>query len=151
MIARAAPQARVRVLDLPHVIEGTKKRLEDDGLEGRIEAVAGSFLERVPGPADLCVLKNILHDWDDEISTRTLTNCRNALEAGGRVLVCEMVITPGPESLLARIIDIEMLVGPGGRERMEAEFAELFAIAGLKLIRVIETPTPIRLLEAVKA
>jgi hypothetical protein len=62
-----------------------------------------------------------------------------------------MLITPGPESVAARIVDIEMLVGPGGRERTQAEFAELFATARLKLNRVIETPTPIRLLEAVKA
>jgi SAM-dependent methyltransferase len=151
MIARAAPKASVRVLDRPKVIKGTKKRIEDDGLEGRIEAVTGNFLETVPGAADLCVLKNIIHDWDDDVSARILTNCRNALEDDGSVLVCEMLITPGPESIPARIFDIEMLVGPGGRERTEAEFAELFAMARLKLNRVIETPTQIRLLEAVKA
>jgi SAM-dependent methyltransferase len=151
MIARAAPEARLRVLDLPHVIDGTKKRIEDEGLEDRIEAIAGNFLESVPGPADVCVLKNIIHDWDDEISRRILTNCRNALEDGGCVLVCEILITPGPESIPARLIDIEMLVGPGGRERTEAEFVELFATARLKLNRVIETPTPIRLLEGVNA
>ena len=49
IIARAAPQARVRVLDLSHAIEGTKKCLTDEELAGRIEAVADSFLERVPG------------------------------------------------------------------------------------------------------
>ena len=150
MIAQAAPETKVAVFDLPHVIEGTKKRFENDGLGGRIEIIGGSFLENVPGPADLCLLKHIIHDWDDESSKRILTRCRSALGDGGCVLVCEMLITPGAESFPARILDIEMLVGPGGRERTEVGFAELFATAGLKLNRVIETSTPIRLLEAVK-
>jgi SAM-dependent methyltransferase len=149
MISRAAPQARVQVLDLPHVVEGTKKRLEGSGLKNS-EAIAGSFLETVPGPVDLCVLKNIIHDWDDAISSRILSNCRNALAEGGRVLVCEMLITPGPENIFTKTIDIEMLVGPGGRERTVAEFTELFARARLKLDRVIETPSSLRLLEAAK-
>ena len=49
------------------------------------------------------------------------------------------------------IIVIEMLVRAGGRERTETEFAELLATAHLKLNRVIESPTAIRLLEALKA
>jgi hypothetical protein len=44
-----------------------------------------------------------------------------------------------------------MLVGAGGRERTETEFAELLATAHMKLNRVIESPTAIRLLKAAKA
>ena len=62
-----------------------------------------------------------------------------------------MLIGPGPESMAAKLFDVEMLVGPGGRERTESEFANLFASAGLQLKRVIATPTPLRLLEAVSA
>ena len=69
----------------------------------------------------------------------------------GLVLVCEMVIGPGPEGLAALTLDIEMLVGAGGRERTQAEFWELFAAAGLRLEQIIPTPTPIKLLEAVLA
>jgi hypothetical protein len=61
-----------------------------------------------------------------------------------------MLIMPGPENIFTKTIDIEMLVGPGGRERTVAEFTELFARARLKLDRVIETPSSIRLLEAAK-
>ncbi len=133
------------------MVEGTQKRFEQEGLADRAEAVPGNFLEDVPGPMDLCVLKHTIHDWDDETSARILTNCRNALVDDGRVLLCELLVTEGPESLGTKLLDIEMLVGPGGRERTEDEFAQLFASAGLKLTQVIETPTPIRLLEAVKA
>lgn len=147
MIARAAPSAKVLVYDLPHVVEGARRHVEGAGLAERIEVRGGSFLDDVPGPADLCVLKYVLHLGDDRAAARILGNCRKALNEGGRVLVCEMMISPGPESMPARLMDIEMLAGPGGRERTEAEFADLFAAAGLALERVISTPSPIRLFE----
>ena len=62
-----------------------------------------------------------------------------------------MLITPGPESLPALLLDVEMPAGPGGRERTRDEFTDLFAAAGFRLERVIETKTPIRLIEAVVA
>jgi hypothetical protein len=37
-----------------------------------------------------------------------------------------------------------------GRERTEAEFAELFARAGFRLTRVVPTKSPICVIEAVK-
>jgi len=150
LIAGRNPQADVTVFDLPHVIESAREPLTDDGLPQRIYFKGGSFLDGVPGPADLCVLKHILHDWDDETALRILANCRDALSETGRVLVCEMLIVPGPEGLTALALDIEMLVGTGGRERTEAEFSKLFAAAGLRLEQIIRTPTPVRLLEAVR-
>jgi hypothetical protein len=150
LIAQKAPRSKVMVFDLPHVIESARKRLAEDCLSEQIYLKDGSFLDSVPGPAGLCVLKHILHDWDDDTACRILTNCRDALGDMGRVLVCEMVIVPGPEGLTALALDIEMLVGAGGRERTEAEFSELFAAAGLRLERIIRTPTPVRLLEAVR-
>ena len=49
----------------------------------------------------------------------------------------------------AKILDIEMLVGSGGRERTETEFSQFFLTAGFTLNRIIETGTPIRMLEAI--
>jgi len=39
--------------------------------------------------------------------------------------------------MTAQILDIEMLLGPGGRERTEEEFRDLFASAGLELVKVV--------------
>jgi hypothetical protein len=151
LITGKAPQATIIVFDLPHVIESTRERASEDVLFRQIQLKGGSFLDCLPGPVDLCVLKHILHDWNDETALQILANCRDALNDTGRVLVCEMVIAPGPEGLAALALDIEMLVGAGGRERTEAEFSELFSAAGLRLERVIRTPTPLRLIEAVRA
>ena len=149
LIAREAPQAGVTVFDLPHVIEGTRNWLSAEGLSQRIGLKGGSFFHSVPGPADLCVLKHILHDWDDESARRILGNCRDALSDNGRVLVCEMLVAAGPEGVPALVLDIEMLVAAGGRERTQEEFSELFAAAGLRLERTVRTHSQITLLEAV--
>ena len=41
-----------------------------------------------------------------------------------------------------------MLVVPGGQERTEAEYADLFAKAGLRLSRVVPTDSIVSLVEA---
>ena len=151
MIAKVAPAARIVINDLPHVVEGARGNIAAAGLADRIEVAGGSFFDSVPGPADLCVLKWILHLCDDASARRILGHCRAALEPGGKLIVCEMLVTGGPDSLPARIMDIEMLIGTGGRERTEGEFARLFQDSGLQLARVIETPTPLRILEVALA
>lgn len=147
MIAKAAPAASIVIFDLPHVVEGAKKNIASAGLDARVSIAGGSFLEQVPGPADLCVLKFILHLFDDAAATRILSNCRAALAPGGKLLVSELLVSPGPEGMPARMMDLEMLLGTGGRERTEAEFSQLCDAAGLRLVRVIETRSPLRLLE----
>ena len=149
MIASAAPAASVVVFDLPHVVEGAKQNIAAAGLGARMSTAGGSFLEEVPGPADLLVLKHILHLVDDAAAARILGHCRAALEPGGTILVSELLVSPGPEGMPARTMDLEMLLGTGGRERTEAEFAQLCASVGLTLVRVIATRTPLRLLEIV--
>lgn len=71
------------LLELAHVAEGARQRLAGAGLGQRCEVVAGDFFENVPR-ADLYLLKQILHDWDDEQVVTILRNCARGLEPGGR-------------------------------------------------------------------
>jgi hypothetical protein len=48
-----------------------------------------------------------------------------------------------------KLIDMEMLLIPGGRERTEEEFASLFARAGFELTRVVPTASALSVIEAV--
>ena len=70
---------------------------------------------------------------------------------GGKVLLLDFVIAPGNQPDLGKWIDMEMLALAGGRERTEAEFADLFARAGLRLARIVRTASPHCVIEAVKA
>ena len=95
-------------------------------------------------------MKHIIHDWSDEHCRTILKLMRARLPEHGRVLLCELVVTEDPGPTPAKMLDIEMLVMTvGGKERTRDEFADLFASAGLKLNRVVETPTPTCVLEAV--
>ena len=139
------------VFDLPHVVEGARARIASLGMESRCEIVGGDFFKPLP-PADSYIMKSIIHDWDDERAIAILGNCAAAMRGkGGKLLLVELIIVPGNEPGLAKWIDLEMLAMAGGRERTEGEYAELFSKAGLRLVRVVRTPSPFCVIEAVKA
>ena len=128
---RVNPRLRGGVYDLPHVVGDALAAARRDGLLARFTTLGGDFFESVP-PADLYLLKYILHDWDDESCIRILKNCRAALRDGGRIYVIDLLVgapgDPGP----APMMDMNMLVMTGGRERDAGEFDALFAAAGLR-------------------
>jgi hypothetical protein len=149
-VLRQNPSVKGVLFDLPQVVAGAKKTF--DGLDGRIEIVAGDFFQSVPRGLDGYMMKHILHDWSDEACIKLLAHCAAGLTNGGRVLVVEQLVSPPNAPGFAKLLDIEMLVmTSGGRERTEQEFGELFARAGLRLNRVVPTVTPVSVLEAVKA
>jgi SAM-dependent methyltransferase len=84
-VLRANPTIRGILFDLPHVIAGAGEIIEAQGLSGRCELQSGDFLEAVPDGADLHLLKQIVHDWDDERATRLLKNCHRALAPRGEL------------------------------------------------------------------
>ncbi len=147
-IARQFPGTQVTVFDLPHVIPDTEKQISENGMNDRVNAKGGSYLEEVPGPTDLITMKNIVHGENDEKAIQLLKNCRSALHNEGKVLVIESVITDGPEGIGARVLDIEMLIGPGGRQRTKEEHAKLFNEAGFEFQREIRLKTGSSILEA---
>src|SRR5205085_12632246 len=150
-ILRANPRLRGVLFDQPHVIEGAREFVASKGLAGRCELAAGDFIESVPAGADAYVMKHIIHDWDDERAVLILKNIARAMREGGRVLVVEMVLPPANVPHLSKVLDIEMLTSPGGVERTEEEYGELFERAGLRLARVVATKSPYSVVEAVKA
>lgn len=151
-ILEANPKLRGVLFDLPQVVGGATDFLAKRGVDRRCQVIAGDCFKSVPGGCDAYVMKHVIHDWSDEACTTLLRLCAEALVPGGRILVIEHVIPPHGVPSLAKIIDIEMLVmSHGGYERTEAEFAELFGRAGLRLSRVVPTESPVAVLEAERA
>ncbi|HZP08551.1 methyltransferase [Methyloceanibacter sp.] len=153
-ILRGYPAMKGVLFDRPEVV-GSLPKTAFAGLEGRVAVEGGSFFERVPDDCDAYIMKHIIHDWDDDHCRTILRLMREKLPKNGRVLVCDMVVGDDPDPTPAKMLDIEMLVMTvGGKERTEAEFAELFASSGLKLNRIVATaPTarPVAVIEAVPA
>jgi hypothetical protein len=70
-----------------------------------------------------------------------LTNCRAAMTAESRLLLLEAIMPSGDAQHFERVLDLSMMVWPGGRERTEQEYCTLLASAGLRLVRVVPTGT----------
>jgi hypothetical protein len=105
------------------------------------------MFESVPAGFDAYIMKHIIHDWNDDKAAVILDNIRKVLPKEGRVILLESVIPEGNEAGLGKIMDLEMLVMPGGRERTEREFRALFDRAGFTLTRVVATTSPLSVVE----
>lgn len=150
-ILKANPSMRGVLFDLPEVVVGARDTLSADGVADRCTVVGGSFFDSVPSGGDAYIMKSIIHDWDDNASVAILRNCRAAMSPGGRVLLVERIV-PGPdEPDYSKLLDLEMLVIPGGKERTGDEYAALLARAGLKLTRVVAIGPGPSVIEAVPA
>jgi hypothetical protein len=145
----ANPNARGILFDLPHVTATARKTFADAVVDGRCEIVGGDFFGAVPREADAYVIKKVLHDWSDERATAILRSCRAAARDDSRLLVMELVVPPGNEPSPAKLLDLLMLVYPGGLERTEDEHRRMLASAGFRLERVIPTASPVSILEAI--
>jgi hypothetical protein len=148
-VLRGQPGLHGVLFDQEYVLTGHRLgELEDDD---RWRTVSGDFFTEVPAGGDIYVLKFVIHDWADEECVRILRNCRAAMAPGARVLVVESIIPAGNEPDVGKSLDVIMMVNSPGRERTQAEFAQLFADADLRLTRVIPTSAAPSIIEAVAA
>src|SRR5262249_823734 len=142
------PALKGKVADLSYIQDAANASIRAAGAAGRCGFEAADFFQSVPRGADLHVLKHVLHDWTDEECVRILANCRQALEPGGRLLIVELLVPSEIRPDIVMLMDLNMLVMTGGKERTEEEFGRLLSQAGFRLVRVIPTKSPFFLLEA---
>ncbi|WP_338244283.1 methyltransferase [Aurantiacibacter hainanensis] len=136
------------LFDMPEVVAAARPRLEASPLAERVELVGGSFFERVPA-ADLYLLKQILHDWNDEECVTILRNIRAAIPISGRLAVIDHLLDDLPKPTESQNTDIAMLIYDSGRERKQSEFEALFAASGFKLDRITPNENGHSVIEAV--
>lgn len=149
-ILQAHPGPRGVLFDLPHSRPRAEEAIARAGLAGRCAFASGDFFAGVPVGGDAYLLKLILHDWDDERALAILAQCRRAMPPTGTLLVLEHVLPPDDQPAFdAVMMDVNMLVLVGGRERSAAEFGRLFKRAGFRLTRVIPTNSPLSIVEGV--
>jgi hypothetical protein len=135
-ILRAHLHLRAIICDLPAGLSGTRDYLEGHGVADRSTTVEADFFEAIPTGGDVYLLKDIIHDWDDERAKLILSACRRATRQGARILVIERLlpvrVTDDPEHLKAVMTDLQMMVQLGSRERTLAEYRALLERAGFQ-------------------
>jgi hypothetical protein len=144
------PKLKGTLYDVPHVVDGAPngplKKVMD-----RCTLASGDMFASVPQGADAYIMKHIIHDWPDDLCLKILLGCRKGVNDGGKLLVVDSVIQPGNDFAPAKFLDLQMLIFPGGCERTEKQFRDLFAAAGWKLTRIIPTAASDSIVEGVPA
>jgi hypothetical protein len=138
-ILQAYPPLRGVLFDLPHVVATAEPLLQEAGVADRCDVVGGDFFEGLPAGGNLYTLRNIIHDWEDEPAATILHNCARAMHPQGKVALIEMVLGQSNSEELAPLMDLDMLLIPGGRERTAEEYERLLTTAGLRMTRIVPT------------
>lgn len=134
-ILEAHTNLRGILFDTGQTFEEAKRVFARRRVTDRVETVSGSFFESVPS-AEGYLLKDILHDWDDERSRAILTQIRHAARPHARLIIVEAVLEPGETGIPKATSDMQMMVAHGGRQRSRAQFRALFESCGFQLERV---------------
>ena len=146
-VAKAHPQLRLMLFDLPAVVQKARSVLANEGLTGRMTFHGGSFFsDPVPTGADLISLVRVLYDHSDERVMTILKSARRALSAqGGWLLLAEpMSGTPGAEAMGDAYFGLYLLAMGKGRARTPEELAKLLTRAGFTRVEAIPTRLPLQ-------
>jgi hypothetical protein len=144
------PHLRGTLYEVPHVVEGAANGPLKPMVE-RCTFASGDMFRSVPSGADAYLMKHIIHDWQDDLCVRLLKACRQGVNAGGKLLIVDTVIEAGNGFSHGKLLDLQMLIFPGGCERTESQFRDLLAAAGWRLNRIIPTAAPDSIVEGIPA
>jgi hypothetical protein len=147
-ILKSQREVRGILFDDGAVLTEARDHLDNLEVGGRCTFVPGSFFLSIPAGADTYLLKDILHDWEDQQATNLLCRLRETMSNDSKLLVIERLIAPDNQPSAAKALDVVMLVLTGGKERTREEYRALLAVAGFSLQRVIDASLGISLMEA---
>lgn len=138
------PHARGIVLDRASVCERAAADLAatDPAMAARLEFRSGDFFAEVPASADVYLLKNVLHNWNDAHAAAILATIRRAAGPASRLLVLEPPAEGAAGGAFQRLDDLMQVVicDPGTVARTEDELRALLTAAGF----VVAAVTPIK-------
>jgi predicted O-methyltransferase YrrM len=91
-LAARHPHLSLMSYDLPAATAIARRDIERAGLVSRIEAVSGDFFADAFPAADVIVMGNILHDWNEDRKRALIAKAYAALPKGGVLIAIESVI-----------------------------------------------------------
>lgn len=133
---RRMPGGGGTLFERESVLDGARALLAEQGLAERITLRAGSFLDDpVPVEGDAYLLRGVLHNWGDREAAAILRGVRRAV--GDRdvpLFLFEQVVSGRDVWDHAKLLDVDMLVIFGGRERTLADWGALLSATGFELV-----------------
>ncbi|QPP08946.1 O-methyltransferase [Streptomyces bathyalis] len=130
------PGLNAVLMDLPEVVGASDKVLDKHGVTERVEVRAGDFFkDPIPDGCDAYLLKAVLHNQSEERAERLLRRVRERIgDSGATLLVWDLVMAPANHWDHGKLLDLDMLVLYGGRERTLEDWRELFERTGFELV-----------------
>lgn len=131
------PHLEAVLFDVPDVIRMARSYLRRQGLQGRIECIAGDALKgRLGGPYDAIFISNLLHIFSRRENASVLRRAARALSPGGTITIKDFVLRSdrsGP--VWAGLFALNMLIATErGGAYTDAEYEEMLGRAGLRLV-----------------
>ncbi len=148
-MAAHAPHLKIKLFDLPPVLELAKNNVQQRGMSERMNFYPGSFLhDELPQGADLVTLVRVAHDHPDDVVKQLLQKIHAALPLGGVLLLAEPMAQTmsasqsGPAQADA-YFHFYLLAMGAGRLRTPEELMRLMAEAGFGQIEHLPNAMPI--------
>jgi precorrin-6B methylase 2 len=123
-VALQHPHMQCITYDLPPVEPIAQANIDRFGVADKVKCMSGDFFkDNLPG-ADIVVMGNILHDWNEEQKLGLFKKAYEALPAGGAFVAIENVIdNDRNQNVFGLLMSLNMLIEtPGGFDYTQADF-----------------------------
>lgn len=143
-VARHQPHITCTSYDLPPVEPIAKNTIANADLSDRVKTANGDFFADPIPKADLVVMGNILHDWDEEKKLMLMKKAFDALPDGGAFVAIENVIDENrKENILGLMMSLNMLIETGkGFDYTFSDFTGWAKKVGFKSTSIMQLAGP---------
>ena len=144
MVAKHQPHMTCVSWDLPVVTPIANERINKFQLQDRVTTANGDFFKDQFPKADIVVMGNILHDWDEETKLMLMKKAYDALPAGGVFVAIEAVIDDERnKNAFGLMMSINMLIETGkGFDYSFADFNKWAKETGFASTKIIQLAGP---------
>jgi (2Fe-2S) ferredoxin/predicted O-methyltransferase YrrM len=143
--ARANPDMKAEIFDLPTVVPIAQRHIDEAGLAERISTRVGDLRQDELGSGyDLILLSAICHMLGPAGNQDLVQRCYRALAPGGRLIIQDFILEPNRTSpTLAALFALNMLVGtPDGGTYTSAEYRSWLEQSGFVEVIHVRLPGP---------
>lgn len=114
MVAKYQPHMKCISFDLPVVEPIAKEKIAKAAVSDRVQTASGDFFKDPFPKADVVVMGNILHDWDENKKLLLLQKAYDALPEGGAFVAIENVIDDErSKNVFGMMMSLNMLIETG--------------------------------------
>jgi predicted O-methyltransferase YrrM len=132
--------------DLPAVAPIARREIERAGVMSKIEVVSGDFFVDPLPAADVIVMGNILHDWNEDGKRKLIEKAYASLPAGGALIAIENVIDDARrQNAFGLLMSLNMLIefgADGGFDYTGAQFGGWCRAAGFARTEIMPLTGP---------